>query len=526
MDALIDTTFFTDLINGTEIVNISDDCDELHEYLQDELDKLHSMHEKNVVWQSVWSLCLAILERSGDTIKVYAAMLLALVYENELSEMPQAFRAFEGFLIPRWEKVSSVDKNIQVRLFDWLDSCLVARCKKLSVDQSEIDLLAEFQPVVHSVGINIGRRAGINRNVFTKFTDELLRKKESLESDFPKSRSGTYEAEPTKQSIEMVMDSGETNLEIVKSIVSTADEYAVIVRQTQKLIKQLADYHFQTENYSPDYYFLNRLSCWLPIRNLPLNTEATTVISAPSLSTSKKLFQIKEGDVAASIQNIEEVLARNPYWIDGQYLAYNFLLDLGELYTEACRTILLATKSFLTRFPELKNLRFSDQRQMVSELTLNWLQRDSDKEVCVSVASSSIGCHKVDPLGLPDIDHKSIENQGNAGEAHQASSFKIEDNVSGGREMFLVSLSLAEKYLRADKYSQACILLVSMYSSVKKFKLAHWDEGLHSRFLCCLRKLYVHFHSDGVKDVILGSKAECLIEYYEIHEPLLAVQLK
>lgn len=118
---------------------------------------------------------------------------------------------------------------------------------------------------------------------------------------------------------------------------------------------------------------LNRALLWSGIDSLPAH-DAQGVTGLRGLPADRlRFFQERQaaGDVAVLLGELEASLARAPFWLDGQRLAWECLQSLGA--TGACREIEWPLVLLLERLPGIEALAFHDGQPFADAQTRLWL---------------------------------------------------------------------------------------------------------------------------------------------------------
>lgn len=123
---------------------------------------------------------------------------------------------------------------------------------------------------------------------------------------------------------------------------------------------------------SPQGYRLRRHALWQSITSTPqAESDGRTQLAAVSADMAAEYqSRLNTADIALW-QQTEKSLLLAPYWIDGHYLSAQIAQHLG--YSRVAESIRDEVTCFLTRLPQLANLKFNDLTPFMAEPTKQWL---------------------------------------------------------------------------------------------------------------------------------------------------------
>ncbi len=146
-----------------------------------------------------------------------------------------------------------------------------------------------------------------------------------------------------------------------------------LLRQLQEGARSLSAWWLRQRAGDPRALRLNRALLWSGIDSLPVH-DAQGVTGLRGLPADRlKFFQELQaaGDTATLLGELETSLARAPFWLDGQRLAWECLQTLGA--EAASREIEWPLVLLLERLPGLEALAFHDGQPFADAQTRLWL---------------------------------------------------------------------------------------------------------------------------------------------------------
>ncbi|MCJ0975659.1 type VI secretion system protein TssA [Pseudomonas sp. PS1] len=237
---------------------------------------------------------------------------------------------------------------------------------------------------------------------------------------------------------------------------------------------------------------LARTLLWLPIESLPeRNAENVTALRglpADKLATYRERFA--QGVYADLIADLETSIARAPFWLDGQRIAWECLQQLDA--EQAMREVEIQLALFLLRLPGLDELRFHDGTPFADAETRAWIAARVMPHVQPEKAANEpmISAHGSTPTWeqaladvLPELRKDGLKR------AVQQLKQGL-NHAKGGRERFHWQLTLARLCLHAKKYDLAKTQLESLDQTLTATGLGDWEPDLALEVLrllhhCC-----------------------------------------
>ncbi|MFL9811869.1 type VI secretion system protein TssA [Stutzerimonas sp. VN223-3] len=237
---------------------------------------------------------------------------------------------------------------------------------------------------------------------------------------------------------------------------------------------------------------LARTLLWLPIDSLPeRNAEQITAlrgVPADKLASYRERFT--QGLYADLLADLEASIARAPFWLDGQRLAWECLNELDA--EQAIREVEIQLALFLQRMPGLDELRFHDGSPFADAETRAWISARVMPHVQPAQAPSEpVASHGNATPAWEEALQDVLPQLRKDGLKSAVQKLKRGLNQArGGRERFFWQLTLARLCFQAKKYDLAKTQLESLDQTLQATGLGDWEPDLALEVLrllhsCC-----------------------------------------
>lgn len=234
---------------------------------------------------------------------------------------------------------------------------------------------------------------------------------------------------------------------------------------------------------------LSRTCLWLPIEALPEHDQSgrTGLRGLPTDRQKSLQERLAQGQPAELLRDVESSVARAPFWLDGQYLAWRCLDDLKA--EAARRELELQLGSFLRRLPGVEHLQFFDGTPFADQQTLGWIAavvlKDSTGGDQLTAASPSTG----DPweAALQEA-LKLLRSDG-----IKAAMAPLQAGIAtarGGRAQLHWQLAVARLCMQAGKHDLARTLLEGMDRTLREARLGDWEPQVQTQVLRLLLRTH------------------------------------
>lgn len=240
------------------------------------------------------------------------------------------------------------------------------------------------------------------------------------------------------------------------------------VSQLADAMRQVARMLRQASIADPRAYSLSRTAIWSRVAELPEVDNGRTGLPAPDSDAMAFLEQtFAAGGYAAVVEQAEEMQADSPFWLTASRWSASALRKLGPDHEAAAAAVEGQTAVFLSRYPDLTSMSFSDGTPFTDPETVSWLQS----------TRSGGGTGGGDPTAEAVVRARALLAGGKGGEAMGLLASEGRKAPSG-RDRFSWQLAQATLCLDAGRIAEAVALTDHLISRSRAVDLADWDPGL------------------------------------------------
>lgn len=240
---------------------------------------------------------------------------------------------------------------------------------------------------------------------------------------------------------------------------------------------------------------LSRLALWLPIEALPEHDQTGKTGLRGLPADRQKSFQERagQGQPAELLREVESSIARAPFWLDGQHLAWRCL---DELKADAARRELeQQLGSFLQRLPGIEHLQFFDGTPFADQHTLDWINSRVLNSAAVAQLASPADASADDPWEATLHDASALLRS----DGLKAAMAPLQSGINqarGGRAHLHWQLAIARLCMQAGKQDLARTLLEGMEQTLRDARISEWEPQLLVRVT---RLLFTSYEQSGSK---------------------------
>ena len=351
----------------------------LFEQVEAEIAKLESLtNEAPVEWEQMIQWCREILKDQSKDMLVACYLSRALCEGNLLQGMMRGAVLLLSLSQAFWESGFPPKKRTRGRAAAynwWVEQC-APLVEKFSFNVGHLENLALLLALLESLDAFLLERLGEEAPGLNELLQPLRRHQSALEAeqrarsrqqqmDKPRPAASPTERSNTQSTAGKSTDTGQS--------IGSDRDLMNCYRSVQDTLRGACDYIRHDNLANPEAYRINRFITWLGVTQLPPATKGITQLRPPS----KEKLQHFDALLAAAnyrelIPDLETSLSKAPYWITGQRMAHEALNELG--YSECAAAVVDGVRTFVERFPDVVNLRFSDQTEFADARTRQWLQ--------------------------------------------------------------------------------------------------------------------------------------------------------
>lgn len=262
--------------------------------------------------------------------------------------------------------------------------------------------------------------------------------------------------------------------EISEQKLESENDIKKALRQIQDAQRKIASHLHNGSTNDPRVFRLNRISCWLMIETPPPANENQTQLQPPSADKRKQLQSLIEAEKHKEVlAQAEPILARAPFWFDGQRIVAQALDALGTDYQNARQIVVSELRNFLSRVPGLLDLQFANGEPFADDQTRLWLNNDV-------LASNSEPADTTDCSATINETLNKAKALFTSNKAKDAYSLIDEamNRSTSQKDTFQWRLALADLQRQMGNLETSASLLTSLVQEIKDSQLTQWDPAL------------------------------------------------
>lgn len=472
----------------------------LFEKIENEIAKLDSLtNESPLQWSLVANWCEQILNEQSKDILVACYLGRALCHSNLIVGLVAGLVVHIRLVERFWQDCYPPLKRYRGRAAAynwWVDQC-AALLESHQFTIGDLENLRLVANLLKELDELLQDRFEKDAPTFNEMAQQLQRRISSLETEKKarqrqnnrnKAKSQTPPAggpiRAPDHSLSPVNPSG------LQSVIQSDRELKNYYRTIQEQLRTVSDYLLRRNIADPEAYRINRFLSWLGISQLPPATNLVTQLRPPP----KEKLQHYESLLAANqlgqlIPEVENSLAKSPYWLDGQRLVHQALSQLN--YSDAAQTVSRSLANFLNRVPKVEELKFADQTPFADAETRRWLQQEAVAEKADCSVNAGL------PLKLAD------ENEREQAFARAIELFRdkqpqqaLEIFSAGCRQSFSQRELTFWRYYQArfchqtQQHQLAKALLESMLLNLESRQFDQWEPAITAKVIELLIRTY------------------------------------
>ncbi len=479
------------------------------EQLEAELAKLESLSDETVDWQRVEQLAGDILARKSKDMLVAVYLAQALVENKAYPGLLTGLRIIRDLIDNYWDTMFPPAKRLRARAsaMQWLAEKSAAFASAQIPQGSDEDALLQAYQVFRDIDGMLADKMGDKAPSLAELGRALKAHKQAIDFNREKKRTARHE-KPQNQTTPSPAPAGEgrgveerqaapaasrpapapakinkpatQTGQVVPGVIETEADARKMARQLQDMGRKLSSYWLQAKSSDPKPYRLNRVLAWMLIDRLPPAQDNITQINSPPAERRKRFASLfDQAQYPELIPELEQSLARLPFWLDGQRLVAASLQRMGESHQQAYDTVIAETAHFLSRLPGLVELKFADGTPFADEQTRLWL----GAEVLAAKASpqpESSNKPQVSPWVAGLAKAQALAGKGSKAEAVEYLS-RAAQEAATPRERFQWQCCLAELLIQLDESDIAMPLLEQLVDEGERDRLAYWEPQLLAR---------------------------------------------
>ncbi len=455
-----------------------------YELLEAELGKASAVHETGGIdWQKIREGSEALLSTQSKDLRACAWLTWSLYQRESFAGLQAGVSLLQYLCIHHWTELHPLKPRTRAAAISWL----VPRLEQALAEHVPI---GEQLPLFRKLADDLRALEGCLSGHLGEDAPLLLPVCRRLD-DMVK-RAGAAHPQPgtVGAAIAQVKQAAAQVFTATTPVEHEKDAHKSL-RSLQDQARPLCSWWLKQKATDLKPLRLSRTLLWLSIDSLPeRNAEQITAlrgIPADKLASYRERFT--QGLYADLLADLEASIARAPFWLDGQRLAWECLNELDA--EQAMREVEIQLALFLQRMPGLDELRFHDGTPFADAETRAWISARVMPHVQpVQAPSEPVASQGGTPAweeALQDV----LPQLRKDGLKSAVQKLKLGLNQArGGRERFFWQLTLARLCFQAKKYDLAKTQLESLDQTLQATGLGDWEPDLALEVLrllhsCC-----------------------------------------
>ncbi|WP_339490402.1 type VI secretion system protein TssA [Pseudomonas sp. EL_65y_Pfl2_R95] len=457
-----------------------------YEHLETELRKANSLHAVGTIdWQKVLESSEVILNDHSKDIRVSGWLVWALYQRESFTGLHAGIVLLHALCTQHWNELYPLKARTRAAAISWL----TPRLEQVLAEDVPVgerlklfgDLATKLRELEGCLSEQLGADAPLLLPLCRRLEEQIKRASQTKQ-DSTKGVAGT---------LAQVKQTASSLLTSATSVDGEKDAHKQL-RHLQDQSRPLCAYWLKQKASDVRALRLSRTLLWLPIDSLPeRNAEKVTALRGLPVDKLKNYQErYQQGQYADLLVELETSIARAPFWLDGQHLAWQCLQGLNA--ETAALEIEIQLALFMQRMNGLELLQFHDATPFADEQTRAWLSSHVMPHVTAQqppsapVISSGEGQTSWDEAlqdALPLLRKEGLKP------AVQRIK-KAMESARGGRESFFWQLTLARLCFTAKKYDLAKTQLDTLDQLIQSSGIAAWEpdlalEVVHMLHSCC-----------------------------------------
>jgi len=444
-----------------------------YEVLENELKKATALHETAAIdWQKVRENSELLLSTHSKDLRVAAWLIWGLYQRESFTGLQAGFTLLHYLCLNHWDELHPRKARTRAAAISWL----IPRLEQALAEHVPIgEQLALFRSLAEQLRAleaclaeHLGEDAPLLLPLCRRL-DELVKRASQGQ---PEPGSVGAAIAQVKQAASQMLTPG--------APVESEKEAHKSLRSLQDQARPLCAYWLKQKASDLRALRLARTLLWLPIDSLPeRNAEQITALrSLPADKLTSYQERYQQDQYADLLVDLEASIARAPFWLDGQHLAWQCLEGLNA--EQAMREVEIQLALFLQRMSGLEELRFHDGSAFADAQTRAWISSHVMPHLQAAVtasapAANADGSQPAWEVALQDVLPK-LRKDGLKAAVQQLK--KGLAKARGGRERFFWQLTLARLCYSAKKYELAKTQLESLDQTLQATGLGDWEPDL------------------------------------------------
>ncbi len=532
---ILDADLLLTPIKGDNPAGDACNYEDEYEAIELEVSKLSAIELEEVNWELVADNCQLLLQEKTKDLQLSCYLAVSLFQVQGYAGLNEGVQLVDQLQNSFWHDLYPPLKRMRGRAaaINWLNTQLVKMLQEKVAVNNDAEQLEEIYTTLES--INQFSTEYIDQN--TPNLSELLRLVNGYRSQLQSTPSSVSEAEKNQtqqqfdqqDSVKGIEEVAQTQTTSVASIetplVSDSSDLSKVQQSARKSLKIMAESGRSARLNDAQHFYLNRVAVWLPVTELPMNTDGKTQLQPPSEQAINGLTtQLENGENEQVILAVEDMLSSSPFWFEGNKISAQAMDDLGKKFSNARASIVSSTHAFLQRFPGLSELTFADGSPFVSDNLKQWLANETGTNAESGNDVMSASADVIQPEII-------TEARKLAGKSKLAEALQVLDNelnkAASGKQKFSLRIFQAELCSSSERYDMATPILELLDSEQQQREMSSWEPMLSIQVLQQLLNCYTKLlKKKSANSNDLQSKADSVFDRLCQLQPTAAFKYK
>jgi len=532
---ILDTELLLTPIKGENPAGEACNYEDEYEAIELEVSKLSAIDLEEVNWELVADNCQELLQKKTKDLQLGCYLAVSLFQVQGYAGLNEGVQLVDQLQNSFWHDLYPPLKRMRGRAaaINWLNTQLVKMLQDKPPGKNEAGQLEEMYITLES--INQFATEYIDQN--TPNLSELLRLVNGYRSQVQSTPEAT-DQQKNETDLSTEQASNSTTKTVNKNVpdetsapttdvpsVADSTDLSKVQQNARKSLKMMAESGRSARLNDAQHFYLNRVAVWLPVTELPMNTDGKTQLQPPSEQAISGLkTQFENGENEQVILAVEDMLASSPFWFEGNKISAQAMDELGKKFINARATVISSTHAFLQRFPGLSELTFADGSAFVSDNLKQWLESETGMSN-ESGHTTSITTEELIPQEIVS-EARALSGKSKLAEALQLLDHEL-NQASSGKQKFSLRILQAELCSSSERYDMATPILELLDSEQQKREMASWEPALSIQVLQSLLNCYTKLlKKKSANSNDLQSKADLVFDRLCQLQPTAAFKYK
>ena len=506
-----------------------------YEFVEQEVAKLGGLDPNSVQWRTIAQQGSAILNSKSKDLAIACYVSVAWFVTEGTAGLASGLEVI-SWLLNDWEGIFPEKKRLRGRIaaLQWLAGQLERELGTRKIPKGDSVFAMRSVENLEKIGEKLNSLLGSDAPNFA-VSIRLLKAAANAGMKDVASRTDGLNTDDTAHPINH-RDASDDESSIASSTngsgtvsaksnsalsIATPSDVPKVLRNVQDMLRQAAAVILAQKIEDVRAYRYIRIAAWLNIDSAPPAQNGVTSLRPVSSDVlAKSRSYLSSGDYRNLLIEVENSIARAPFWIDGHLMSFRALHALGTSSYAARDFVAREVGRFVERFPGIVELKFNDETPFVSSEARTWLDQEvkatlgGDSKTTVvpalptaTVASTQVAQDFDDPLK----EVQELVSQGKFKEGMQKFS-ALQARTAPGRQKFLLQLKQARMCIEQQRADLALPQLEALEVEITQRHLDEWEPEITKDVLQLLLLCYERLGE--VRKKLGTKKGDKIQEFY------------